>query len=308
MPTSKPLKGFVRGPVEHGALPGRRTTEGFDPNAYKLLAKAGYNFSGLNPVGSLLKECDEGAAAQSSNFRPGLGYQQKPPVRITLKSRKQAVDTCTITVRVTKEQEGHTPPTSSDSVLARIDGSDVEPTSQGEIASKPHRSVFDRLDFNQGRKTKKAKDVGPSVSNCIGRPNLRSQKSVFKRLGNQSTKRASVFQRLGGRLPSTTSGQLKSHHKTHNSIPAQEAILEVNISEEVMKGHKIIIRASGDEHNKVTPKDEASCSSYHITVSEETKSDQTVDEVEDAPPALEDGGQATIEELKEINLGTKDDP
>ena len=117
-----------------------------------------------------------------------------------------------------------------------------------------------------------------------------------------------MFQRLGGRLPSTTSGQLKSHHKTHNSIPAQEAILEVNISEEVMKGHKIIIRASGDEHSKVTPKDEASCSSYHITISEETKSDQTVDEVEDAPPALEDGGQATIDELKEINLGTKDDP
>ena len=66
--------------------------------------------------------------------------------------------------------------------------------------------------------------------------------------------------------------------------------MKVNISKEVMKRHKIIIHASGDEHNKVTPKDEASCSSYHITVSEETKSDQTVDEIEDGPPALEDGG------------------
>lgn len=29
--------------VEHGSLPTRRTKEGFNPNAYKLLAKAGYD-------------------------------------------------------------------------------------------------------------------------------------------------------------------------------------------------------------------------------------------------------------------------
>ena len=46
--SSKPLKGFVRplkGAVEYGSLPEKRKDEGFDPNAYKLLAKADYDFS-----------------------------------------------------------------------------------------------------------------------------------------------------------------------------------------------------------------------------------------------------------------------
>ena len=46
-PTKQPLKGFVKpvqGKVEHGPLPKKRTNEGFDPNAYKLLAKAGFDF------------------------------------------------------------------------------------------------------------------------------------------------------------------------------------------------------------------------------------------------------------------------
>ena len=30
--------------------------------------------------------------------------------------------------------------------------------------------------------------------------------------------------------------------------------------------------------------------------------------LKDAPPELEDGGQATIDELEEINLGSEDDP
>ena len=68
---------------------------------------------------------------------------------------------------MTREQGGRTPSTSRDLVLARIDGTDLEPTSQGEIASKPHRSVFDYLDFSQGRKTKKAEDIGPSMFNRV---------------------------------------------------------------------------------------------------------------------------------------------
>ena len=46
-PTKQPLEGFVKpvqGSIEHGPLPKKRTNEGFDPNAYKLLAKAGFDF------------------------------------------------------------------------------------------------------------------------------------------------------------------------------------------------------------------------------------------------------------------------
>ena len=45
---SKPLNGFVRSSqslTEHGIQPSKRMKEGFDPKAYRPLAKAGYNFS-----------------------------------------------------------------------------------------------------------------------------------------------------------------------------------------------------------------------------------------------------------------------
>ena len=45
--TMPPLKGFTRATcnlVEEDSLPVRRTEEGFDPKAYKLLAKLGYDF------------------------------------------------------------------------------------------------------------------------------------------------------------------------------------------------------------------------------------------------------------------------
>ena len=49
---------------------------------------------------------------------------------------------------------------------------------------------------------------------------------------------------------------------------------------------------------------------FHITVEEDTLSDTeaTNEEVDETPPALEDGGQATIDELKDINLGTAKEP
>ena len=51
-------------------------------------------------------------------------------------------------------------------------------------------------------------------------------------------------------------------------------------------------------------------SSFHITVEEDTLLDveATNEEVDEAPLALEDGVQATVDELKKINLGTTEEP
>ena len=51
-------------------------------------------------------------------------------------------------------------------------------------------------------------------------------------------------------------------------------------------------------------------SSFHITIEEGTLSDVEVtnEEVDEAPPTLEDGRRATVNELKEINLGTTEEP
>nr|XP_027072113.1 uncharacterized protein LOC113696930 [Coffea arabica] len=96
-------QGFVRpkeeSAVEHYSLPTNRTQESFDPNAYKLLTKAGYNPNekhalgklppevtcekthGLTPTQKMLKEKDYNVESSSM----GLGYQPPSPVRIMIK-------------------------------------------------------------------------------------------------------------------------------------------------------------------------------------------------------------------------------
>ncbi|KAH0722599.1 hypothetical protein KY290_005251 [Solanum tuberosum] len=49
-------------------------------------------------------------------------------------------------------------------------------------------------------------------------------------------------------------------------------------------------------------------SSYHITMEEGPHIDDTDDDVQEAPPQLEDGVQSTIDDLKELNLVTLEDP
>ena len=57
--TKAPLKGFTRATcnlVEEDSLPIRRTKEGFDPKAYKVLAKSGYDFQNPPQLGQLYSD------------------------------------------------------------------------------------------------------------------------------------------------------------------------------------------------------------------------------------------------------------
>ena len=58
--SSQPLEGFTRssqGPIiEHGTLPTKWSKEGFDPNAYRLMAEAGYDHEKPNGLGKLIPE------------------------------------------------------------------------------------------------------------------------------------------------------------------------------------------------------------------------------------------------------------
>ena len=47
---------------------------------------------------------------------------------------------------------------------------------------------------------------------------------------------------------------------------------------------------------------------YHVTVETDSGSSSSDDEPDKALHAIEDGGQATVDELKELNLGTVDEP
>ena len=48
--------------------------------------------------------------------------------------------------------------------------------------------------------------------------------------------------------------------------------------------------------------------SCHVTAETDSESDASDDEPNEAPRAIEDGGQATVDELKELNLGTSEEP
>lgn len=95
-PPSKAIEGFVRlsDQGSYEALPKKRLNEGFDPNAYKLLVKAGYNPNealklgkvphevieranhDLNPTQRMMLE--RGYAVKQSRER--LGYKQPSPI------------------------------------------------------------------------------------------------------------------------------------------------------------------------------------------------------------------------------------
>ncbi|XP_070019346.1 uncharacterized protein [Nicotiana sylvestris] len=78
--SSMPLVGFVaQNHLQNVALPTKRTDGGFDPNAYKLFAKAGYNPNELSKLGKLPSE------AATRQPREGLGYKQPSPVRISIR-------------------------------------------------------------------------------------------------------------------------------------------------------------------------------------------------------------------------------
>ena len=47
---------------------------------------------------------------------------------------------------------------------------------------------------------------------------------------------------------------------------------------------------------------------YHVTVETDSEFSLSDDEPDEASHAIEDGGQATVDELKELNLGTVDEP
>jgi hypothetical protein len=60
--TKPPLKGFVKSAsdsIKEGSLPNKRTKEGFDPKAYRLLAKSGYDFNNPSQLGQLYSDCVE---------------------------------------------------------------------------------------------------------------------------------------------------------------------------------------------------------------------------------------------------------
>ncbi|KAH0683563.1 hypothetical protein KY290_022186 [Solanum tuberosum] len=79
LPSKLSVKTIAQNQVRDVALPTKHTGEGFDPNAYKLFAKAGYNPNEPSMLGKLP------SFDKTRQAREGIGYNQPPPVRISIR-------------------------------------------------------------------------------------------------------------------------------------------------------------------------------------------------------------------------------
>ncbi|KAI5317506.1 hypothetical protein L3X38_037213 [Prunus dulcis] len=188
------VPGFVR-PLQDATrreyLPVKRTKEGFDPNAYKLMSKAGYDFGLSSSLGELnpditgerthnLSETQKKLKEQGytiGSARTGLGFTPVPPVKISAIRKEKKAEAQHISVEVVEEE--------------------------AEPKAIKRASVFDRL----AKPTQRTSVFG-RIKESISRP------SVFKRIsrhqnqrGIQSAPRISALERL--EVPSQPSEEKK---------------------------------------------------------------------------------------------------
>ncbi|XP_050939332.1 uncharacterized protein LOC127148938 [Cucumis melo] len=173
-PLTKITKQEIKIDLIEASLPQRRTKDGFDPKAYKLMAKAGYDFTTHTEFKSLKiheqpklsstqkKLLREGHAIPMS--RKGLGYKPPEPIRITRKGKEKVVDSNHITVKEVdsmEEKEGDSQRTSTfdrlsphvarapvkrhDVILTNSEKEDLE-QEEGEISCH-HITILEELEI-----------------------------------------------------------------------------------------------------------------------------------------------------------------
>ena len=157
-----------------------------------------------------------------------------------------------------------------------------------------------------------------SVFDRLG--NIRQRTLVFDRLGpsieasNPEIPRRSVHSRLGVRgTPNkkpSTSITLKDNKELKSKIPSRmkRHISLVVTTDEVLKVRQqtLVITKTCPEALDDNFDKESVASSYHVTANDEEI--QVEKDAEDAPQELEEGVKSTVDDLKEVNLGTQDEP
>ncbi|KAH7850616.1 hypothetical protein Vadar_000484 [Vaccinium darrowii] len=175
--------------------------------------------------------------------------------------------------------------------------------------SSPRVSVFDRIEAPVTR---------TSVFDRLGvtketrkESTLPTKKSIFSRLGNRST--SSKGENIKGKGKSIEIDSSKGDEETRSSIPSRmKRITSPDVDTEgplKVKRRTIVLTGQPKGQARVAKKEEMEyATSYHVEVEEHSSSDSEDDDFPEAPPQLEDGGQPTVDDLKELNLGTLDEP
>ncbi|KAL2493102.1 Ribonuclease H [Abeliophyllum distichum] len=166
----------------------------------------------------------------------------------------------------------------------------------------------------------KLKDSRPSVFDRIQSENVRVL--VFERLERETSKivnprgRMSVFQRLSGdsstyvQIDKDTQASSESFQRqsifSQLGVKTSNSYLKPQQSRKKNKNRRTVpTQKNGEEKEEV--------SINHIAFEEASDSDSefenstTVNELESAPPTFEEGGQANVDDLKQLNLVTEED-
>ncbi|KAL0440371.1 UNVERIFIED_CONTAM: hypothetical protein Slati_2520100 [Sesamum latifolium] len=290
-PSKPPPKGFVPSTQEeeggHEAL--AIDEKGFDPKAFKLLIKDGYNpkeksspgklppeatdkmLHGLNATLIILKK--KGHAVQDS--RVGLGFTPPKPVRIAIR-------------RV-----------SSNYVVEGFSS-----TEDDKRKENPRESVFNRL--GPHRKTLHGIANKQSVFDRLGpRRRMGYQKKGMFKVTTYSKKNAksSPTQKLKSLIPSRMRRQttLVISCEKVLKVKAQTMVFTQVQSDDEDDRESV---ASSNYISNGTKEDFAQI--YHVTLIEDGEIKE--EDAEDAPVEFEEGVKATVDELREVNLDNTEDP
>ncbi|KAH7861391.1 hypothetical protein Vadar_025523 [Vaccinium darrowii] len=281
---------------DHGFLPEKRT-DGFNPKAYKLLANSGYDFNNPAPLGELspeitgekihsLSKAQKELRRQGHKVSPsktGLGFTPPQPVYISAKGKSKKANVQHITIEEVEEDDNQ--------------------------QSSPRVSVFDRIEA-PGNRTSVFDRLGVTKE-TRKESTLQIKKSIFSRLGNRSI--SSKGENIKGKGKSIEIDSSKGDEETRSSIPSRmKRITSLDVDTEgplKVKRCTIVLTGQHKGQAKVAKEEEMEyTTSYHVEVEEHSSSDFEDDDFPEAPPQLEDGGQPTVDDLKELNLGTPDEP
>nr|GLL46496.1 uncharacterized protein LOC109150426 [Ipomoea trifida] len=153
---------------------------------------------------------------------------------------------------------------------------------------------------------------------------VESQRSVFDRLGSnpKTSKRKSIHDRLGTLqdVKNNTShhAEVESSKRLRSMIPSRmrrETDIHISCGEVLKVQPRTIVHTrvqkgeneeSAGSSDDVVPPQGEEASSFHITLCDEPPIEG--EDAEEAPHELEEGVRAAIDELKEVDLGTPENP
>uniref|UniRef100_A0A2N9GIS1 Uncharacterized protein n=1 Tax=Fagus sylvatica TaxID=28930 RepID=A0A2N9GIS1_FAGSY len=244
------------------------------PLLIRLLAKSGYDFNNPSQLGQLFSDCVEEKSQGLNQTQSKLrqqGYVIETPKTGLGYSLQEPVR---ISAKGKNERR----------TALHISFEVVEEESQ--VESTPRSSVFD----------------------CLTSPTPRGR-SAFDRLGSPSTSKVASQSKV-----EKGDTRKKGESEICSLVPScmkRELAMEVSMGSSLKAKRRTIIHTNwlGKQVDQEEEENETLIlTAYHVTVEMDSRSSSSDDEPDETPHAIEDGGQATVDELKELNLGTTDKP